>query len=595
MKNTLLCLLCSAFLGNLYAQTFAYNFPGDFDSAPSAFVRKADGRFLIAGTTGGPSSSFTYSSASKGYILDWDAAAGLLNSKQLEIYGESRLYDMLELANGNIVTSGWDNFCSKPNITLIYVKCFDPAGNLLWTSYTDTIPKNPTWANINTIQLAVRPGDGKVAQVFNAANTGTVNLLDPDKGKILFKSVLLERYNGLAVNPVNNNLVLIRSSAITQINPDNGQTITQYDLLPVLSARYNHVLIDAAGTIWAISNDYATITKWALNKAPTNLTVPNIWSGIQWVVHGSGFAEYRHTDTAGDFIHFFDANFQLQSVVKLPNLVNFKFRKMYLDTNTIFLAGFEEHGPKANTYGSGAEEASSNLLIRRFGYDGLPQETEDPDIAVTGAKIEVPPVITQPTGASTWQIIGGKYALTVRNNGNIPVHEVHILSSDIGIFEYDNDCYIKDKRHFNIHLQNIHLAPGEETVVTIDSLNIVSAAYLSWSLCFWTATPNQRRDLDYSNDYACLKLFAPVPTEEPTQTTAELRVIPNPATAAVRIVLSAARGHQDAYRIISSSGRLLQQGVIPAGAGEFSVEIEDLPVGVYFVEAGGVFGRFVKL
>ncbi len=89
MKNTFLLLLCCAFLGNMSAQTFAYHFPGDFDSAPSAFVRKTDGRFLIAGTTGGPSRYHDYRSPSKGYILDWDADEGLVTSKQLEISARS--------------------------------------------------------------------------------------------------------------------------------------------------------------------------------------------------------------------------------------------------------------------------------------------------------------------------------------------------------------------------------------------------------------------------------------------------------------------------------------------------------------------------
>jgi hypothetical protein len=183
----------------------------------------------------------------------------------------------------------------------------------------------------------------------------------------------------------------------------------------------------------------------------------------------------------------------------------------------------------------------------------------------------------------------------MRNQGNVPVDEVQILSNDIGILQYDNTCHLKDKRHFSITLKNINLAPGEEMFVTIDSLNIVYITPQPWNLCFWTAAPNQRRDIDYSNDDACLTFWDAVPTEEPIQTRAGLRVLPNPATESVRIILSAVSGNTNNYRIFNSSGLVLQHGIIPAGVGEFSIGIEEMPAGLYFVETGGVFGRFVKL
>lgn len=597
MKNTLLLLLCCAFQVNISAQTFAYNFPGDFDGEPFAFVKKSDGRFLIAGTSGGPFDRYFFHRSTNGYIMDWDAEEGLINSKQLEIYGRTTLHDVVELINGNFAASGWEIPCSEPNKALVYVKCFDLTGDLLWTKYTDTITANAFSVHLTPIKLAVRPGDGKIAQVFNAGTSGTVNLLDQNNGEILYKSVM-GGINDLAVNPKNNRLVVISGSIIRQINPITGNVISQLGVLPQWWASYSNVLVDAAGTVIAISDAHSAVTKWPLNSSTTTtFPVINISNGVQWVTHGSGFAEYRSTSN-GDNIRFFDADFQLQSVTTLPNLTNFQTRKMYLDDNTIFLAGFEEHGPRANSSGSGLDEASSNLLIRRFSYDGSPQETEEPDIAVTGISIEVPPVFTEYPDGMAWQIIGGKYALTLRNNGNILINEVQILSSEIGILEYDSTCRWQHKYHFSRHLQNINLAPGEETVVTIDSLNIPYASNSDthpWKLCFWTAAPNQRRDADYSNDYTCLKFYDAVPTEEPTKTNTGLRIHPNPASKLIRIIMPEVNTNPGTYRILSYTGMVVQQGNIPTGTNEFPVVVEDIPAGVYFVETGGIFGRFVKL
>ncbi len=603
MKNTLLLLFCCFFLGNMSAQTFAYNVPGDFDNCPTAFFKKADGHFLIAGTTGGPewtvgSLSLTggpYFHADLGnvYLLDWGAETGLLNSQRLEVYGAAVLYDMVELLNGNMVASGWEYRCAGPvETTLIYMKCFDPAGNLLWTKYTDTIQLSPRWNNLNLIKLAVNPNDGKIAQLFNSKYSSTINLLDPNNGEILFKYPS-SRCNGLAINPVNNNLVVITNKSITQINPNDASTISQSGLLPI-SAYFNHVIVDAAGTIWAIP-DGSVILKWPLNGSPIALSISHIWYGT-WVATGNGYAEYGETND-GNSIYFYNADFQLQSVTKLSNLANFKVTKMYLDTNTIFLAGYEEHGPGTNFTSNYGKNASSNLLIRRFNYDGTPQDTEDLDVAITEATIEVLPTFNKASNDTTWNINGGKFVVTLRNNGNVPVKEVDISADINGFLQVDTSCHLKNKSHYSFHLADINLAPGEEQTVSIDSINNVynTAIFaVPLKICFSASAPNHRRDVNFQNDYTCLSIYETIPTVAPAQTNNGLQVFPNPATASIQIVLSAASKNPETYRILSSTGRVLQQGTIPTGATEFSVGIEEIPSGLYFVETGGVFGRFIK-
>jgi len=594
MKNILLLFYYCAILGNLSAQTFTYNFPGDFDNTPAAFVRKDDGRFLIAGTTGGVFSSLEHFNT-KGYLLDWDTENGLQSHKLLEIYGVTTLLDAMELSNGNIIVVGRDNFCSAPNIMLIYAKCFDTLGNLLWTTYTDTIHQYQNWLIFDFIPLAVRPSDGKVAILYSHDLTTGIKLLDQNTGQILFAASHPGEMVGLKINPINNNMVLIGKSNILQINPENGMKVEKKYLIPNWD-NYTHVFVDSAGTIWALSK-YGRITKWLPGLDPTTSFVPDIWGAVQWTDHGPGYAELRKTSATGYSLKFFDADFQLQSVITLPDLNAFNVVKMYLDTGTIFFACIEEHGPDNGLAGW----KSSNLLIHRFGYDGAPKETEDPDLAVTGITVEVPPVFSEIPGTSNWQITGGKYVVTIRNNGNVPVDEAHILSGKIGKLQTDI-CFVENKHHYSAHLQNLNLTPGEETTVTIDSLNIIAAAEIDaepWRLCFWAAAPDQRRDMDLSNDHACLVFYDVVPTKEPVLP-ASIRVLPNPAITSIRILLSEGNSNADAYRIFSTSGRLMKQGVLPIDAAEFSVGVAELPAGFYFVEAVSTSGarylaRFVRI
>ena len=77
-------------------------------------------------------------------------------------------------------------------------------------------------------------------------------------------------------------------------------------------------------------------------------------------------------------------------------------------------------------------------------------------------------------------------------------------------------------------------------------------------------------------------------------TPAELTLYPNPAADRLTAVLPAAPGRT--YRVLNALGQVVGQG--PAEAANPSVEVRQLPAGLYFLElrtaAGSQVRRFVK-
>lgn len=592
MKNNWLFLLLLFFCNDLYTQNLAYNFPGDLDGTPLGFTRKNDGHFLLAGMTGGEDVRLfdKLSQFSKGYLLDWDANSGdwqLLD--HLQINGDVVLNDVMELANGNLVVAGWDRDCGV-NLSRIFIKCYDPSGNPLWTSYVDSTyspaPNAETYPEIMRLEQKNGIENDTIVLFHQGDLSSGLLIVDANSGQLINQ---WEAYGfDMAINPVDGTIVVFYRKGVKRYDPVSGGV--QQIIFSTLGSwqSFDHGMIDASGTIWEMA--YGLVGKIPLTGSP-NVTGYS-YSPVLCIPHGNGSAVLCNESGVGHIVRFFDSNFQPIGVVDLPDLTGFNILEMKVTQFDITLVGFEARG--AYTAGNYNNQASSHLLIRNFDANGNPPNEDSLDVSLSMTVLN-PPVFTPdslPVFDFVWKIDSGQYLLTLQNNSPVVVNSVNLLANKLGYLEFEDWC--NNKKHFSMRLENLNLAPGEEMSFLIDTLKVYASGY-PVKMCFWVSAPNDRLDFNRSNDYACEELWPTVSTGEPGSPDSRIGVFPNPATDQIRIVLPRAYAAPTRCRLYNTAGQLLLDREIPAGSVEWYENIGDAPPGIYLVEAAGNFGRFVKL
>jgi len=207
-------------------------------------------------------------------------------------------------------------------------------------------------------------------------------------------------------------------------------------------------------------------------------------------------------------------------------------------------------------------------------------------MALTGIRLEQQPTVTQypfsctPGGWKAVSFFFGKVFATVTNIGSSPVSRFLVNGRFNSCW---NTCYLQEQffKSFEISLN-----PGESTEVLLENAFSLSGTYdgPQFTLCFWTALPDDRLDAIPDDDRYCETFSVIVSDEEVDVVENAVRVSPNPARDQAVFSVNApdADGAEFKIMLVNASGQIVRQAEF-AGP-KWMMERGDLPAGLYFYQ-----------
>lgn len=189
---------------------------------------------------------------------------------------------------------------------------------------------------------------------------------------------------------------------------------------------------------------------------------------------------------------------------------------------------------------------------------------------------------------TTYFVSGGHVFAQIKNNGTGILES---LDLQVGFNWFVlGECFSREVKleHFN----ELHLAPGDSTLLDFGALSPGGHVDDLKSLCFWTSAPNHLPDANPQDDIYCKSLLV-LDAEEPyIQSVPWLS--PNPTTRTLRV--SSGKPLKN-LRIFNISGT--EMNGFPSEITDGTIDVGRLPAGVYFAVflSEGVWERekFIKL
>lgn len=167
-------------------------------------------------------------------------------------------------------------------------------------------------------------------------------------------------------------------------------------------------------------------------------------------------------------------------------------------------------------------------------------------------------------------------AITIRNYGSLPIHDIAVASHQFGAF----NC--SERRDFFNFSFSPGLAPDHDTTLQVSvwarGVNQPSGLSLLYTYCMFTLAPNQHIDANASNNDFCLTL---VGTRNPANELQSIQVYPNPAQDILHIN---SPDHLASVQVFDSYGRSVLQASLD-GSSPQNIHIGTLPAGMYWVQA----------
>ncbi|MCB9290719.1 MAG: T9SS type A sorting domain-containing protein [Lewinellaceae bacterium] len=283
--------------------------------------------------------------------------------------------------------------------------------------------------------------------------------------------------------------------------------------------------------------------------------------------------------TSGPHAYVYDENLALQSDFTLPE--GHHFSLIALAPDGVVLAGTERFGSLGPGKGNNA------AFLKKYDFDGNTVITNR-DAGVTGFRLEQEPVLAY----------SGKYQLTlpalkarVQNFSDSTLQRVNLNVKFPGI---NTNCGWKHQG-FSQRFDSLGLLPGEAMELTWEG---VQASFAedpsgSWELCIWTSMPDQKLDVDPSNDLYCINIDIPVDVEEVSPfSDYAFRIYPNPAASGSTIETRLPFGTEGEIRIFNSLGQQLEAIPVKDGASNFFSG--SFPPGLYYISLA-VEGRVIQV
>ena len=489
---------------------------------------------------------------------------------------------LLALPDGSVVMAGNSDGCDY--IVPGYVTCLDKTGQTLWTyrQSANPFPTDPAYS----IGAVIASPDSNIfvtcADKIIKLRRTTGELMDTHP---------LTKFNlpaDMYYQADKHLFVIGGHRGITLLSPGN-KTETVIDpaspgaeIVKVLPWTNGHIL------------------------ALTNTGVIEEHSGSGAVVHPLDFT-VRDMVLYGDSLLLCGRNAEM-SVVRIANTAfeviggfeignpNLMALRMQADANGVFIAGEEHDGPllpQTPIFELLKMFAGNHhFWAQRYDWKGLSPLPEITDAALTELVVHKPPKAFYKGKFELfpWGVKKGTFSVRLKNTGEEPLYRVNLNSTGYGQIElFGGACFYQNSVF--IPLTGLNLAPGADTLIYVGEIGTDNTTSVSpWELCIWTSAPNGVPDRFHGNDYVC-GAFDLVSSAAELELPAQA-LFPNPVQDVLYLNLDGLE--PGVCRIFDAAGRLVLEQKPVADQGYFRLETGRLAAGMYFLQSGSGWGRFVK-
>ncbi len=258
--------------------------------------------------------------------------------------------------------------------------------------------------------------------------------------------------------------------------------------------------------------------------------------------------------------------------------------------DSVAIFGIDGSGPKSTFWAIISDPVFqvAQPWLRTFSGSAFPPSTDTTNAVVTGLQ-QLSAVDTMSFGGNFnhyYSLHGGNFQVQLTNQGNTLLEQVYVNFA----YELNQNsiCYFQPTAH-QLYT-GLGLAPGTSIWLNFGDLNVSAQSSLASEFCFWTSAPNGRPDARHEDDHYCTPATYTVPTTTPSGLLIQL--LPNPAQDYFR-VLNAADAQGTTWQLHDATGRLVQEGIYPAGQPELSVSTQHLPNGFYFFRMNNYRGKLM--
>ncbi len=143
--------------------------------------------------------------------------------------------------------------------------------------------------------------------------------------------------------------------------------------------------------------------------------------------------------------------------------------------------------------------------------------------------------------------------------------------------------------HFFWRFENLKIPPLKQQLLTVGPITLLNFEEGD-ILPFWTTSPNDLPEADFSNDSISIsKFFNPLPTPD------QFNVFPNPAHNELHFTVPATRLYGVRAKIYAMTGQLVFEEIVKNLTDDvYSIDISTLPKGMYILDIAPDRMKFVK-
>lgn len=560
MKNRLSLLFLLLFFSFLKAQVPCRAWSLGFDNKITTMVQGAQGTWFLGGSHGFPQMVF-----SDAYCCEISAEGDLLRERVFHFAEQAEVTAMVPLPDGRCIVGGNTRGCDVGFSGFLLL--LNPNNLTQWIKVKNVNTLEGHFPYILSLALS---SDGKTVMALGEEDGETkVQRYDIETGNLLSEVILPQRFQVITPELGAADFLLAGDDGVWRLKDGALQQLLSQ------TGPFLQVLAGPQGDYYCLL-PYGNLLRCNWNNGSG--LIKEIYLGFNasdMRLIGSDIA------VCGDGkVVLLDAALNKISSFLLPEGFTATHIGPY-GAQACLLAGQEHH------------QTSHNYWMQAFTWDGTPLQ-QGTDAALSDLTALTEPVATyNPIGAvPLWEVSGGTFSVRLHNKGSVPLESVTIASSGFGalipIFCPTDGYYLRV-------FTDLYLAPGADTVLLLD---VITAPYVSfihpWSFCVWTVAPNHLPDIKGSNNSTCASFDITIAVGDPAAP-GVLPIFPNPATDEIFVQMPAGMEASNCL-IFNLEGRLMAEFATsgyPASGGR-SLNIAQLPPGLYFLQTGGVWGKFIK-
>jgi len=581
MRTLILLFLTLTVLQVSHAQRRDRSISLGFKTWPGTVKPMPGGRWLVVATGEAvPGKSFTDSV----FALIFNTEGDVLLRKRLElpIAETNNVRDALVNPDGSFVIVVKQGLCDA-GLGLTVIQKFDPAGELLWSKFGET------WDHLPTI--LERGADGSIwgtdGEVFWYK-------LDPSTGETIWKKTFDSfGSNSVWVSdfvliPGSEDIVAVGNPEIQRWEPDPWEPNESYRLVRQQTIAGDVSTWELAQTLSGVAYTFDAFRGHEVYRFSTETLKVTPLKKYPFEIQDMALAPnglvLLAVSNNRPLIVRTDWNGQVQDSVQFFGNQWLTSRQVATNANNIAVLGWAGSGPSSQA-ALWEKYVSDGLWLHTMGGAVPPPNNADAAVkkvhqlsAMDTSSVEYE---FSPTGRA-YTIKGGNFQVQISNEGSETLNEVDVMTgfnwSEIPI------CYFRSahRRHYS----NLNLAPGASMLLEFGDLLGEKQHDVPTEFCFWTASPNEKPDIDPDNDVFCLTptVNAFIPSDE------LIAILPNPVSDELLVINSTQFSD---YQVYDLWGKAVVQGSFLEGQSRTLISVQHLPPGHYWLRIGTWTGKVV--